>query len=331
MASGRFGTKELLDEYYKTRPETTVKRTRGQIDRAELYEYEEKINKPLVEMDSYDIVEMLKTFSNNAYTSKIYKMSYRSYDQMLSILRNFFDWYIDNYKIIKNPCNNKRIKGSNALELFSDTREAFTKKSLEDLIINVRSDQREDVHADYYEAIIRLFYEGVPESIDIVNMKASGVDHKNKTVIIRNRTIHLSDRLYELLEKLYKLDEYPAKRGEYLFLSYHGSYFKFPTRKSNEKIFESREPEFLAAYISRVFNREIKVKLDINVNARIVYLLGFYDYMVENLGKEETNRLIRSQRNSDDAVKLLSMAKEYGVVEQNVTTLKKVLLPYVST
>ena len=57
---------------------------------------------------------------------------------------------------------------------------------------------------------------------------------------------------------------------------------------------------------------------------------GFYDYMVNKVGQEETDRLIMSIRNSDDSRKIMSLAEEYGVVEQNVTTLKKVLMPFVS-
>ena len=71
-------------------------------------------------------------------------------------------------------------------------------------------------------------------------------------------------------------------------------------------------------------------KLDININARTLYLRGFYDFMVDTVGKEETDRLIMSIRNSDDSRKIMSLAEEYGVVEQNVTTLKKVLMPFVS-
>ena len=79
-----------------------------------------------------------------------------------------------------------------------------------------------------------------------------------------------------------------------------------------------------------MFNRDIKNKLDININARTLYLRGFYEFMVDTVGKEETDRLIMSIRNSDDSRKIMSLAEEYGVVEQNVTTLKKVLMPFVS-
>ena len=322
-------TASLLDEYFTTRPETTAKKIRGQIDRPELYAYEKEIGKPLVDMESQEIAEMIKTFSNKSFSNKVYKMSYRTYDTLLSILRDFFYWYIDNYEVIKNPCNDKKIKGRNVVALFADDVKIFDKDAMEEAIERIRNDQIEE-YADYQEAIIRMFYEGFPEAIDIVNLKEDDVNHEKKTAIVKGREIQLSDRLYELLIKINHMDEYPAHRGSYLLLSYRGSYFKFPTRAKFEKEFNDRPPEYWAGHISRLFNRDIKNKLDININARTLYLRGFYDFMVDTVGKEETDRLIMSIRNSDDSRKIMSLAEEYGVVEQNVTTLKKVLMPFVS-
>ena len=318
-----------MDEYFTTRPETTAKKIRGQIDRPELYAYEKEIGKPLVDMESQEIAEMIKTFSNKSFSNKVYKMSYRTYDTLLSILRDFFNWYIDNYEVIKNPCNDKKIKGRNVVALFADDVKIFDKDAMEEAIERIRNDQIEE-YADYQEAIIRMFYEGFPEAIDIVNLKEDDVNHEKKTAIVKGREIQLSDRLYELLVKINHMDEYPAHRGSYLLLSYRGSYFKFPTRAKFEKEFNDRPPEYWAGHISRLFNRDIKNKLDININARTLYLRGFYDFMVDTVGKEETDRLIMSIRNSDDSRKIMSLAEEYGVVEQNVTTLKKVLMPFVS-
>lgn len=322
-------TASLLDEYFITRPETTAKKIRGQIDRPELYAYEKEIGKPLVDMESQEIAEMIKTFSNKSFSNKVYKMSYRTYDTLLSILRDFFNWYIDNYEVIKNPCNDKKIKGRNVVALFADDVKIFDKDAMEEAIERIRNDQIEE-YADYQEAIIRMFYEGFPEAIDIVNLKEDDINHEKKTAIVKGREIQLSDRLYELLVKINHMDEYPAHRGSYLLLSYRGSYFKFPTRAKFEKEFNDRPPEYWAGHISRLFNRDIKNKLDININARTLYLRGFYDYMVNKVGQEETDRLIMSIRNSDDSRKIMSLAEEYGVVEQNVTTLKKVLMPFVS-
>ena len=90
-----------------------------------------------------------------------------------------------------------------------------------------------------------------------------------------------------------------------------------------------RLPEYWAGYISRLVNRDIKNKLGIDINARTFYLLGFHDYMVRNVREDETYKLITSVRDTNSTKQIVKMASEYGIVEKNVTTLKKMLLPYV--
>lgn len=322
-------TAYLLDKYFETRPESTVKKVRGQIDRPELYEYEKSIGKSLIDMNSQEIAEMLKNlFTSRTPSNKVYKISYRTYDTLLSILRDFFNWYIDNYEVIKNPCNDKKIRGRNVINFLADDVEIFDKEAMEKAIVQIRNSQIEE-YADYEEAIVRMFYEGFPEAIDIVNLKKDDINHEKKTAIVRGREIQLSDRLYELLVKINKMDEYPAHRGNYLMMSYRDSFFKFPTRPKFEDEFNNRPPEYWAGHISRVFNRDIKNKLDININARTLYTRGFYDFIVKSVGQEEADRLVMSVRNSDDTKKIMSLAEEYGIVEQNVTTLKKILMPFV--
>ena len=328
MENTKSNTFELLNEYFKTRPESTAKKIRGQIDRQELYDFEKKIGKTLIEMNSEEIAEMLKTFSNKTYSNKVYKMSYRTYDTLLSILRDFYNWYIDNYEIIKNPCNDKKIKGINALAFFADENKIFDKEAMEEAITRIRNSQIEE-YADYQEAIIRMFYEGFPEALDIVNMKNSDVNHDEKSVIVKGRKIMLSDRLYDLLVKINRMSEYPAHRGSYLMLSYHDSFFKFPTREKFKDEFQERPPEYWGGHISRIFNRDIKNKLDININARTLYVRGFYDFIIKKIGQEEANKLIMSIRNPDDTKKIMSLADEYGITERNVTTIKKILMPFV--
>ena len=328
MSNAKKSTKEYINEYLDTRPETTVYKIRGQIDRPDLYEYEKRIGKSLFEMDSLELAEMLMSFIGKRSTTKQFKVSCRSYDTMLSLFRNFFDWYIDNVEVIKNPCNDKRIKGKNALLLFGDSYEVFTKDSMEELITEIRNDTREE-YADYEEAMIRMYYEGFSEPLDIVNLKEEEVNHEKKTAMVRGKEVQLSDRLYELLVKLHNMDEYPAFRGSFMFLSYRGSYFKFPTRASFENEFNERPPEYWAGHLSRLFNREIAQKHDTNINARTIYLRGFYDYMVKQLGQEETDRIISSTKDPDCVKKLKEMAEDYNVVESNITTLKKVMMQFV--
>lgn len=328
MAKGKFNTEELLDRYYSTKPESTVKKTKMQIDRPELYAFEEKINKPLVQMDCFEILEMLKTFVNANYAETQYKMSYRTYDFLISTLRGFFDWYIDNVEVIKNPCSDKRIKGSAKVKyLKDDNAKTFNKDSMEELIADIRNDLITE-YADYLECIIRLLYEGCVDTFDIVNIKNSDVNHKNKTITVRGRKISLSDRCYKLLVKIHKMTDYPAFRGSYVMVSCHDSYFKFPTRE--KYVNDDRDKEFYAGYLSRVFIKEVKTKRHLNIKARTLYLLGFYDFIVAKVGQDRAKEIIMTTNNSEYTKEILDFAHEYNLIEKNSTSIKNLLIPFVS-
>ncbi len=316
-----YSTKELFDMYFATRAESSVKKIRGQIDRPEVYAYEEKIGKHLEDMDTQDIIGMMRTFKLSSDTEKNYKVSTRTYEIMLSLYRSFFDWYIDNIKIIKNPCNSKEIRGK-VTELFTRDGKILTWNVLQELIDDIRFNSLPEV-ADYYECLIRACYEGFPRMLDLVTFKESDINHEKKTVIICGREVKISDRLHKLFVTINHMDTFPAHRGYYMMIDCDGSYFKFPTRERN--IYDGKDPEYWASYLNRVFNREIKVKMGMNVNARMVYLLGFYDYIVKKCGKSEAERLVTAKRDSEAAEKLMGLADEYGIVQKNVTNLKQML------
>lgn len=327
MDKGIFNTAELLDQYYATKPKSTVDKIRTQIDRPELYAYERKINKPLADMDCVEIMEMLKTFVNANYKDKQYKMSYRTYDFAISTLRGFFDWYIDNVKVIKNPCNDKRIKGTAKLQFLKEEgTEVFNRAAMEQIIVDIRNDLIPE-YADYMESIIRLYYEGCAESLEIVNIKCSDVDHEKKSITVRGKEIILSDRCYELIVKIHNMTDYPAFRGHYVMVSCDDSYFKFPTRESKQN--EDRTAEFYANYLSRVFIKEIKTKRKLNINARTLYLLGFYDFIVDSVGAAKAKTIITTSNNSEYSKEIIALAQEYNLTEKNSTALRNLLIPFV--
>ena len=94
-------------------------------------------------------------------------------------------------------------------------------------------------------------------------------------------------------------------------------------------IFDERNPEYSGMYISRVIGREVNSKLEKKINGRLLYLRGFYDFIVDKYGQEETDRLILSARVPEDTKKLMDAAEEYGVVEKNSTTMKEFLRQFV--
>lgn len=310
-------TRELLDEYFTNeRPDLTAAKIRGQIDREELYTYEKKIGKQLVDMDSMEIFELIKSII--VKDGKTYTIPYRTYDIILVIIRDFFNWYIRNYKVIINPCYDKRIRGKNAVKLFECQSEVFTKETLETIIETIREKQPVEEYADYHECVLRMFYEGFADPQDIVNMK----ELVGNMVTVNGKQRILSDRLVYLLNKIHNMETYPAYRGKYVMISYHGSYMKFPTRvqyKDNE-----RDVYHWAAHINRLINREIRAKYKLNINARLLYLRGFYDWCCESIGKASLDDIINGKA-KDKYYILANLANEYGINEKNISAIRKML------
>ena len=61
---GKVSTQELLDMYYASVAGTSAEKTRVQIDRPELYAYEIKIGKELIDMDVDDLFGLIIEFRN---------------------------------------------------------------------------------------------------------------------------------------------------------------------------------------------------------------------------------------------------------------------------
>ena len=55
-------TKELFDEFFTNYHSEAAKTNRTMVDRPEVYAYEEKIGKQLVDMSVDELLEMLRTF-----------------------------------------------------------------------------------------------------------------------------------------------------------------------------------------------------------------------------------------------------------------------------
>lgn len=321
----KFGTDELFNQYFATMSESRALKTRGQIDREEVYEYEEKLNKPLYEFDAMEIIDMMKTFNNKTYI-KNFGMSLRSYDYIASNLRNFFNWYIDNVKVIKNPMTDKRIRGFAMSKLIKDDKdEIFTKETLDKLIENIHDSNLEQ-YAIYMECVLRMFYEGFPTSKDIVLLKKEDIDFENHTAQVQGRTIKLSDELFNAMVYVNESETFPANHGDYVMVSYDNSFFKFPTREKYTNI--ERDSLYWARYLSRFISR-IKNEQNVNISGRMIYLLGFHDYIVSKIGKERTDELINATRNPAATKELMQYADEYGIRGENVTSIKKSLMQFV--
>ena len=152
----KISTKELFDSFFAEKSRETAIKTRPQIDRPEVYEYEAQIGKQLVDMNVDELFEMVLSFNNNRGTSGAYGISYSSYSQIFSMYRSLFNFYIDNYEIIRNPFNDKRMKGTQAAQRLAQNKEPFTWKNVEEAIAKVR-ETYEFNKANYIECILLLY------------------------------------------------------------------------------------------------------------------------------------------------------------------------------
>lgn len=328
----KISTKALMDEFFKDKypSEDTRKKIQPQIDRQEVYAYEQKIGKQLVKMNVDELFEMILSFSNNRkHNSNNYSINYSSYTQIASLYRSLFNYYIDNYEIIRNPFNDKRMRGAAATKRLAQEKEPFRWKNVEDIIKKIR-DYYSYERANYLECIMLLFYNGFAKSQEIASLTEDMIDFKNKFVRLPGRLIHLSDRCFELLTFVHGLTSIEGWRGDYIVESWRGSYFKHIIRAKEKDSFDDRSLKLIGDLINRRILTDVKKQFDTEVNYRMLYLLGFYDNLVKQYGEERVNELILSVRNPKDTEDLLKAAREYGVIVDNVTVLKKLLRPFIS-
>ena len=327
---GVISTKELFDEYFAQVDEVKAKKNRGHVEKKEVYEFEKKLGKELIDMDADELMEMVKTFRSGSVDADGIGIAYTSYKQISTLYRDIFNYYIQNYEIIINPWYDKKLKGKAAFEKLAEGTDALTFDKLQEIIDLVYNDYDSDYYLPkYVECIILLFYSGFATSKEIVSMKRDMVDLKTKTVTLPNKTIHLTDRCFELLEYFWNVDDVGGFKGIYYAVSYHDSYIKFFVRESRVKEFQDRPEEEVCAIVVRSMTKVVKQKLNININYRAIYKLGFYDFMCKKLGKEKVAEVVNSVRSPEDTAILMECAKEYGVKGTNPAIIKGDLLQYI--
>jgi len=324
----RIGTKELIDEYLNTLNETRRKKCRSQVDRPELYEFEKKIGKELVDMNAEEILEMIKTFGK--YKTDGTPNVYSTYKQTATILRAIFNHYIDNYQVIKNPMYDKLLRGQQAYEALTEGTEKLTFEKLQEYINVIYEDYPQGHYIPkQVEQIILLFYSGFADSKEVLSMHKDMVNFKTNIVMLPTKVIHLTDRCLYLLKYFDKIESVDASIGEYVPVSYHDSYIKFFVRANKVDSFQERSEEEVRAIIVRTMTKKLRQDHKINLNYRKIYLLGFYDNIVKKIGKEKANQLINSVRNPEETKQLLELADDYGYKYSSVTDIKSNLKQFV--
>lgn len=325
-------TKDLMNEYFSKMNEIRAKKNRNHIDRKEMYDYERKIGKQLIEMNAEELIEMVRTFGREKTDSNGTGVAYNSYKQISSMYRDLWDYYIDHYEVIRNPWYKKELRGREAYKKLSEGVEPLTWERVEETIQTLYDEYDNGYYVPMYvELIILLFYHGFATAKEIIAMKRGMVDFDNLIVNLPNKKIHISKRCAKLLEYFYHLDTTDAHTGIYYVVSWHDSYFRFFVRKSRVADFQDRKKEDVCATIVRAMTSQLRQKRRIDLNYRRIYNLGFYDFLCKRLGKQKANELVLSVRSPEDTEILYLLAKEYGISTPEQTTLwKGRLIQYVT-
>ncbi len=325
---GKISTKELIDKYFESIEGTPATKQRVVIDKPELYTYEEKIGKELIDMDVDDLFGLINEINNKKNGKEIpFMTAHYSFDHLTVLLRAIFNFYIDTVEPIKNPLYDKRIRGKEATKRLAQDKETLRFDYIQNIINKVHNDITED-RADYVELIMLLYYSGFENAKEIATFKGSTINHRNRTVAMVGRTIQLTDRCYELLQKFANMDVLVEWRTYYL-TTYNDGYFRFIVQEKQLDEFNDRDMRSICNMINRQISVYVNQAYNTKINFSILYWLGFYDSIVKKYGEEETNRMLLSFRNSDDVTKLINCARDYGVNVDNVSHLKRFLRPFV--
>lgn len=327
---GKIPTKVLLDEFFNTDTGKSRIRGRAALDTQNLYDYEMKIQKELIDMNPDELIDLIDYLvSKEGIDVNVATLSTVQF--IISLLKAIFNYYIGNYERIINPFtyNVELMSTTKIMEELCSRKKPYTWDYVQEVMNEVRNCESES-RANYYESIFLLAYDGFSSLNEVITLKEGMIDHRTKTVALERRTIKLSDRCYELLVKIHNYRGI-MDNPRFTWIGWRDYYYSYcvKVRKQKEN-YNTREISKFSTYLnSFISGVNKKLSHDVYVDFSKLYRLGFYDFMVEKYGKDRTNHLITSVRNLQDADELLSTAKVYGWNTSNLTILKNDLRPFV--
>lgn len=327
-------TKQLMEEYFaeQERQGKDVRRNQSQLDRPEVYAYEQKIGKQLVEFDADEILEMISTFQNKknkfAYAEEGPKMSANSYKRYISGYKQIFLFYVKHHELVRSPYDDPKLKGINVHMHRAESRDRLTWAKVEG-ILNRLSTKYEYERACYFELIIRLFYDGFANAHEIINMKEADINTRRREVTVPGRIVRLSERTYQLLQENHKATQMDVHRTKMDMMSWHGSYMKFFVHNGRVSDFSAIDAISVARKITVPISSTIPKDFGISLSFRRLYLLGFYDYLVRNTSEERAKEMILAKSSPAAQEEFMALIDAYPVITDNVFVLKQSLVEFI--
>ena len=176
-----------------------------------------------------------------------------------------------------------------------------------------------------YECLIRSAYEGVVNyQTELYGIKYDAFDPEQKTVDTGDRIVHVSDKLAAAYKALHEV--------EYIYMNNPRSADgtgKLPFINTNRLIRSTSESErAFGNHCSRQFTA-ISDIVGLPINWKILYINGFVNYLVNQIGKEEVINMFSKSRYSPGEFKQLKkFLEDYGW-KTNIHNTKYTLLPYI--
>lgn len=314
---GKISTRELFDRFYNESgyPQSSIANIKNTVDVPILYEYEEKIGKELVDMDMDEILYLIRALIIKSLDpdSKT-PIRYYSYKHTRTFLIAICEWYSLNVEPIKIWLRSPELRGDRGLEkLLSISAKPITWQDLQNVFDKIRKDYSSD-RADYTELVSRLFYCGVYQTSEIVNLKERDINFRSRLVTLPGRIIKIDEKTNMLLQANHEANQFMgARQRSYSMRSWRDSYMHFVVDSSHAESFDKRSEKEVCITLNKLMTEFIRNNYDLKITFKDVYWLGFYDYIVKKCGQSHADEIIMSSRNVDAINELLGYASGFGV------------------
>lgn len=331
MNMAEISTMQLMNEFIEQKAggNKALERTiNSVINRSEVYEWETKLNKQLIEMNEDELLDVILSFRVRVGNNTGRRVSPSTIRNALAWYNNLWDYYSKNYKLIINPFRYDKLSISNVLNAMMQDTPPITSETIAQIINTVRNAWDEDM-ANQIECTILLFYCGFREAAEIVLLKEDMIDFKEKVIHLKDRDVYVSDRCLFLLRKVHEVESRSPINSHFTYVAkaYEGGYFKFFV-KDEDTDYAHGAQQYLASKITRRISESSRASIGYSINTRQIFLAGFYNYLCKTFGKDKAHEMIHSTNNGEYNRILLDAAQKYGAIFKNPVTLKKDLLFY---
>ena len=279
--------------------------------------YCDKRGKTLIDLDSFDVQDLL---INGLGIKNI-----GTFNAYVTIYTNFYDWLIKRGIIDVNPIDGMGLTTKIFTEQLAHDINYFSTDDINDMgrVLKNKTD-----NGEFYELLIRLFYEGVVANVgELYDLRKS--QYKNGFVLKGERLKQISNRLKYLIETIPDRRVFVRNRidGRIRFYGmrypYDDAMFAVPERTSIKK--DDIPPKILTDNADRpatikLLERQTKLACEYGLDYTYrgftsdLYKCGFIEFCIAKCGTEETINMFLSNDRSDKMAQLVSYAKEYCLV-----------------